>query len=140
MFNKKNNPTPKKLEIETLIGENVRFDGKLTSTESIRLDGFVKGDIIVDQLLVIGETGKVFGNIKAGNLMCAGKIQGDIDVDDAAEFLGGGAIIGNVLTQKLIMPENVYFKGSCTMKNIEVPQESFDDSEPVPVTPSVITE
>ncbi len=130
MFNKKKNSAPKKMELETIIGENVRFEGTLSSTQAIRLDGFVKGDIDVSDMLIIGETGKVFGNIKAGGMMCAGKIQGDIDIKDTAEFISGGALIGNIVTQNLIMPENVYFKGSCTMKNTEISGEGFIEAPP----------
>ncbi len=137
MFKQKNSSAPKKMELETVIGENVRFEGILSSTQSIRLDGFVKGDIIVADMLIIGETGKVFGNIKASGMMCAGKIQGDIDIKETAEFISGGALIGNILTQNLIMPENVYFKGSCTMKNPEMSGEGFIDAPSAQEAPPV---
>ncbi len=117
MLLKKKDEKPKSLEIETHIGSGVWLEGEINSAESIRLDGFFKGNVTVSDTLVIGETGKVLGHIKAKNLLCAGKIQGDVDIDEVAEFISGGALVGDIDTTSLVMPHNVYFKGSCNMKN-----------------------
>ncbi len=129
MFKQKPSST-KSVEIETHVGAGVWFEGELNSNESIRLDGFFKGNVTVSDTLIIGETGKVLGHIKAKNLMCAGKIQGNIDIEEVAEFMSGGAIVGDINTGSLVMPMNVYFKGSCNMKNGNDNAEIAIEKEP----------
>ncbi len=127
MILKKKDSNSKSLEIETHIGVGVWLEGEMKSGESIRLDGFFKGNVTVSETLVIGETGKLLGHVKAKNLMCAGKIQGNVDVDEITEFISGGALVGDIETGELIMPKNVYFKGNCNMKNSI--EEIADDND-----------
>ncbi len=128
MILKKKDEKPKSLEIETHIGSGVWFEGEINSAEAIRLDGFFKGNVTVSDVLVVGETGKILGHVKAKNLLCAGKIQGNVDIDEVAEFVSGGALVGDIDTGSLVMPHNVYFKGSCNMKN-EI--SGFEEQSPI---------
>lgn len=67
-------------KIMTLVSEGTSFEGKFTSTSSIRIEGFLKGDIQVDKNLIVGETGKVIGNVNSSKLIVFGTVEGKIKV------------------------------------------------------------
>jgi len=109
-------------KISTIIGPGAVFDGNLSSTETIRIDGTVNGNCNCQQKMIVGPEGTVEGNITSQSLMVSGKIDGDVMVHGKLELLSTGNIHGNITTKALIVDEGGCFDGKCIMK----------DSMPVP--------
>lgn len=113
-------------KISTIIGPGAVFDGNLTSTETVRIDGTINGNCNCQQKLVVGPEGTVKGNITSQSLMVSGKIDGDVVVHGKLELLSTGNIHGNITTKALIVDEGGCFDGKCIMK------ESTPESMPEP--------
>ena len=62
----------------TVISKGVKIEGKLSCSGSIRLDGEVKGDISSQSAVIIGENGKVNGQINAENITIGGQVTGTV--------------------------------------------------------------
>lgn len=56
-------------KIDTIIGHNAHFEGTISSKESLRIDGSVKGNIQCEGTLVVGSEGKVESEIVADNVL-----------------------------------------------------------------------
>lgn len=82
-------------------------------SESMRIDGAVIGDIDIDGLLNVSETGRVDGNIIAGSARIAGRIYGNIQCRNAIQLAATADVTGDVLTSTLIVDEGAVFSGLC---------------------------
>ena len=97
MFNRK---AAVKTTIDSLIGAATRLDGNVVFQGGLRIDGHVRGDVVAVEgstgLLVIGEHGRVEGNIVAGHLIVNGTVQGSIAVSGMIELQPKARISGEV--------------------------------------------
>jgi cytoskeletal protein CcmA (bactofilin family) len=111
MFLKSNKPAAK---IETIVGPGTEMEGNIQSSESIRIDGKIKGGVQA-QSVVVGEYGVVLGDITARNVTIAGKVKGNISANESLELLPKGQIIGDLRTTKLVISDGANFEGNCQM-------------------------
>lgn len=102
-------------KIGTIIGPGVILDGNLKAPEAVRVDGTVNGNCDCKQNLVIGQEGRIEGNIKAQNVVISGKVTGDIHVGGKLELFSTGRVTGNITARSLVIDEDAYFDGRCTM-------------------------
>ena len=85
---------------ETIIAKSTEIHGQIVATQSLRIDGSVKGDIRGSQgdgvSVAIGLTGSVHGNIHAQRLIVGGKIIGNVFVTDTAELHDTADVQGDI--------------------------------------------
>ncbi len=101
--------------VGTLIGEGAVFNGNLTAPETVRVDGIINGDCTCEKKLILGVEGQIKGNIKAQSALISGKVDGDITVDGKMELLSTGRVVGDVTARSLVIDEDAFFDGRCTM-------------------------
>jgi cytoskeletal protein CcmA (bactofilin family) len=81
--------------------------------ESMRIDGTVIGDIIIDGVINLSETGVIDGNINAGSARVAGKVMGNISCRNVLHLAGTCEVIGDAETTTLIVDDGALFNGMC---------------------------
>jgi cytoskeletal protein CcmA (bactofilin family) len=106
------------LDIDSLVGENIKIIGKIEGSGNLRIDGIIEGDINYKGNLSIGETGKVKGNISCTDISLAGTVEGNIKSNAKLNLLPTGKLIGDAEVSSLIVHENAFFEGSCKMVDI----------------------
>ena len=106
--------------IDSLIGENLKVIGKIEGKGNLRIDGIVEGDISYDGNIVVGEDGKIFGNVKAKDISLAGTIEGNINSETKLVILPTGKLIGDLVVPSFVVHENAIFEGNCKMLNDKV--------------------
>lgn len=116
------------VKVSTLIGEGAVFDGDLKIPDTIRIDGTINGNCSCDATLILGETGQIFGNINANNIIISGSVKGDITAKGKLEFLPTGRLVGNIVANTLVIDEGAYVDGKCTMTS-DAPAPSFVQQE-----------
>ena len=116
--------------IDSIIGHHVYFEGILSSKESLRIDGRVKGKVECEGLLVIGSEGKVEGEILADNVVIAGELTGNATARDKLEITEKGKVYGDITTAKLVVDPEVIFEGKCRMIFQEDIADSSDSVSP----------
>ena len=103
-------------KVVTLIGSGAVCDGPFSSKDSTRVDGTINGAVRIDGSLIIGQTGKITGNIKAQNVFLAGEVTGNIDAGAGkVEISDTGKIVGDITTRSIVIDENAVFQGNCSM-------------------------
>ena len=115
-----------KTKIGTVIGEGTVFDGDLTASEAVRVDGVINGNCTCEKKLILSAEGQVRGNISAQSVIISGKVDGDIVVTGKLELLSTGKIAGNITSGSLVIDEGACFDGRCTMTNVA--NNSFESS------------
>lgn len=101
--------------LETVIGADSSIRGELTIQGTVRVDGAVEGDIRADWVIV-GETGKIRGNVHARTVVVGGRIDGNIDAAEIVELKDRAQVVGEICTGKLSMTEGALFEGQSSMK------------------------
>ena len=99
------NPSKNVLNSDVEIKGNVKFAGELT------LEGKLEGEVNSDGTLIIGETGRVNGNVSAGIVSVRGKINGNITARDKIEIKSKAEVFGDIRSAKLAIEEGVTFVG-----------------------------
>ena len=83
---KKRNDTINTGTINTIIGDNANIEGLLSSTDSTRIDGTLKGKILSESSVIIGEHGTVRGDISAVEILVAGTVYGNLTARERIEL------------------------------------------------------
>ena len=100
-------------KIKTIIGKNSDLVGHLTFKDSLKINGFFKGNVNSEGLLFIGETAQVTGDISAEAVVVCGVVNGDITAKAKVEMLPTGRVYGNVKAKKIKISDGVIFNGKC---------------------------
>ncbi len=108
-------------DIRAFLGEQTSFEGKLIFEGTVRIDGKFQGEILTEDVVIIGETAKVNAEIKAGEIVISGQVEGNVHAKDTLEILAPARVHGNILTPKLSIQEGAIFDGSCQMEELEAP-------------------
>lgn len=122
MFGLRNEPTvdPVLEQVGTIIGPGAIIDGPLTTMDSTRIDGTIKGNVTISGALIVGQEGKIFGNVSAVNAYVAGEINGNVSASQGkVEISDTGKVIGDVACKSIIIDENAVFQGQCDMTGAE---------------------
>lgn len=98
-----------------LIVTGTKIIGNIESETNFRVDGFIKGDIIVNGKLIVGETGEIEGNIRCLTAEINGKVNGKIFVNDILSLKSTAHVTGEINIGKLSIEPNAYFSGTCKM-------------------------
>src|SRR6201988_5480154 len=78
------------------IDQGVTLEGTLTVTGTFRIDGNVKGNVISEQTLILGENAKVEGQIEGNRVVIAGRYDGVIFAKGRVEIQPKGVVTGEV--------------------------------------------
>lgn len=102
-------------EIVSLLGEGAEFQGELSFTHGIRVDGIVRGKIHSDSSLIIGPKGKVDAEVTIRRIAINGEFHGTIRSSERVEIHKEGKVYGDIYTPCLIIDAGAMFEGKCNM-------------------------
>jgi len=109
--------TPPIGKVTSVLGSNVICKGSLGGSGGVRIEGGFEGDINLDGMLVVGETGRVkCQNLKATIVIVAGSVQGDITAEKV-EIRSTGRVWGNVTTTSFSTEEGAFLRGQIQMED-----------------------
>ena len=93
----------------TLIEGNVQIPGDL------RLDGTIIGNIQSTSRVMIGEQGKVNGNVTTNSSGIKGQFEGELKVEETLHIHSTAQVQGDIHTRNLIVENGATLKGSCNV-------------------------
>lgn len=117
MFNSTKNNTPINPNNLNIINSATTIVGDLNSDGDMRIDGTVKGYITSKARLVLGNTSRIEGDIKAANLELSGEVNGNIYVSELLTVKSTAKINGDIVSAKLIIEAGAEFNGKCSMNS-----------------------
>jgi cytoskeletal protein CcmA (bactofilin family) len=97
------------------IDQGVMLEGTLTVKGTFRIDGNVKGNIISDQTVILGEGAKVEGQIEGNRVVIAGRFDGVIFAKGRVEIQVKGVVTGEVHSPCMVIDPGGIFDGRCHM-------------------------
>ena len=96
-----------------IIAKGTVIDGKITSTENMRIDGKINGQVVCDKRLVMDAGGVVEGDVQAGESTIKGRVVGTVTVKDTLHLLESSFIKGDIKAKKLHVEEGAKYDGKC---------------------------
>lgn len=112
---KKEDTTPKFDKVDTLIGKSTTFNGNLEAEGTVRIEGTFEGEMNIKGDIVLGETGKVIGNMIGNNAHIAGRVEGNVKVKGQLHLTPTAYIGGDIEVGNLVVDEGAVFTGKCLM-------------------------
>ena len=107
-------------QVGTIIGPGAVIDGPLTTKDSTRIDGTIKGNVNISGALIVGQEGKIFGTASGVNIYIAGEVNGNLSAPQGkVEISDTGRVVGDVICKGIIIDENAVFQGRCEMTGLE---------------------
>lgn len=116
----KKNKQQKKLdinqqEISTIIGEGYIFNGELTGSSIIRIEGKIIGNVRVESGVVLGENGIIEGDIFTKSAIIFGTVSGNVEAGQL-EIKRTGRIAGDITTNNLEIELGAQYNGRLNMQ------------------------
>jgi cytoskeletal protein CcmA (bactofilin family) len=100
-----------------LISNGTDITGDVKSSGDIRIDGSLTGNLNTKGKVVIGQTGKVSGEVICKNSEVSGIIEGKIVVNQLLILKVSSKIFGDIVTSKLSIEPGAVFSGNCKMSD-----------------------
>lgn len=113
-----------------LIGTGTLIDGNIVSNGDIRIDGSLKGNLSTKGKVIVGDTGKISGEVNCKNFEVEGSVDGKVFVSELLSLRAKSKILGDITTSKLAIEPGAVFTGKCDMSgnnpnlNASKPSES----------------
>jgi cytoskeletal protein CcmA (bactofilin family) len=95
--------------------QGVKVEGKLEATGTFRIDSALKGTLVSDDTLVLGEHATVEGEIHGNHVIIAGRFDGAILAKGRVEIQPNAIVTGKIQTPCLIIEPGGIFDGQCQM-------------------------
>jgi len=118
---RKNPPTnqdqPARVErVTSVLGSGIIWKGKLSGRGGVRIEGTFEGEIAIEGMVVVGETGKVScENVRANTVIVAGGVNGGITAEKL-EIRKTGRVWGDVVVAAFSTEEGGFLRGQITMQ------------------------
>jgi cytoskeletal protein CcmA (bactofilin family) len=111
----------------------------MTGSGGVRVEGTFEGEINLNGLLVIGETGKVTcENVRAANVIVAGAVKGNITAHKV-EIRSTGRVWGDILTTAFATEEGAFLRGQIRMEDaVDLDQDTSSGMSALPETPQPV--
>lgn len=104
-------------EISAFVGKGVEFKGTISYSGTVRIDGYLDGEIHTDGMLLVGEEAIIQAKITAGTIISKGKITGEVIANECIKLRAPAVMNGSVKTPVLAMEDGVLFNGALEMAN-----------------------
>jgi cytoskeletal protein CcmA (bactofilin family) len=138
MFKRSNQATPPETvqaveRITSVLGAGVIWQGAITGSGGVRVEGTFEGQITIKGLLVVGETGKVTcENVRAVTVIVAGAVKGNITAQKV-EIRSTGRVWGDIIATAFATEEGAFLRGQIRMEEaidlgMETPAETTPEA------------
>ena len=98
-----------------LIGQGTEITGDIICNGDLRIDGVLTGNITSKGKIVIGESGKIKGEISCKNSDISGFVEGKVIINELISLKTTARINGDISTSKLAIEPGARFTGYCEM-------------------------
>ncbi|PKP39901.1 MAG: cell shape determination protein CcmA [Bacteroidetes bacterium HGW-Bacteroidetes-15] len=100
-----------------LIGLGTEIHGDIICNGDLRIDGTLIGNISAKGKIVVGETGKIKGEMTCKNTDISGLVDGKLIVAELLSLKTSAKVIGDMTTSRLAIEPGSRFTGYCDMTN-----------------------
>ncbi len=112
----------------SIVSAECYFQGTLSVQGSLRVDGTLEGSVDNARQVIVGEGGKIVGDVTGQTVVCGGEIEGNVCAE-MLEVLGKASIRGDIRAQKMIVEEGGRIEGMCKIGGAEAAVATEEEPE-----------
>ena len=101
--------------LETVVGQNARFNGHLKCEGNLRIDGYCEGIVEATGNIVIGEMAEIVAEVRAKNVSVSGAVKGTINAE-RVDLLSTGRIEGDIMVDSFFLDDGGNIRGQVNMR------------------------
>lgn len=116
MFKSKRGVNIQPQAIDTIIGEHCVVQGDLSTSQSMKVDGQVQGNLSAQGAVILGEHAVVKGNVGSTSVTVYGYLEGDIHTQ-TLQLKKTARIYGNVHAQLFEVEQGAVYQGGVVMQS-----------------------
>jgi cytoskeletal protein CcmA (bactofilin family) len=120
-------------EIDTILAEDIDFEGHLSFKKPLMIKGKFKGEIKSTSALYIGEKAYVEASTEAGIVSSKGTHKGDIVGHSRVELFSTAKVDGDITTPDFVVESGCKFNGHCNMGGGPVKKDAAHAAQGQPV-------
>jgi cytoskeletal protein CcmA (bactofilin family) len=102
-------------DLDGFLDAGSHVEGDLRFENTFRIYGQLTGKIVSDGTLVVGEGGRVVGEVSAGQVFVSGRVEGSIRAQKRVQISGTGKVQADLETPTLVIEDGALFEGRCFM-------------------------
>lgn len=102
-------------EIDTVLGEDIVFRGKLQFKKNLKINGLFRGTISTGGHIIIGPAADVEADIDTNVISVHGRMHGNINANQKIEIMKNGRVTGDIRTPDMEIQPGSRFNGNCIM-------------------------
>jgi cytoskeletal protein CcmA (bactofilin family) len=87
--------------LQTFLDSGTSFEGKISFTGSVRIDGHFRGSASADGTLIVGEAGTIDAKLEVRSLIVMGSVVGEVTAKERVEVGPHGRLDGVVRTPRI---------------------------------------
>lgn len=94
------------------IGQGVIVEGRIVSSQDLRIDGRVEGTIeVAKHMLTVGARAAVKANLVARSILISGTVVGNVTATARIDLQATGSVEGDISAPRLLMVDGAVVKG-----------------------------
>ncbi|TVR85296.1 MAG: cell shape determination protein CcmA [Spirochaetaceae bacterium] len=106
-------------EMETVLAEDVEFEGELSFSDGLVIKGSLEGRIESKGDVYVNPGARVNATIFAGRISVKGSLMGEVHAAERIELFSGSELDGSVFAPDLIVQSGCRLNGNCSMPPLE---------------------
>jgi cytoskeletal protein CcmA (bactofilin family) len=103
-----------------VISKETQIKGDIVAQGNIRIEGAVEGAVKSKSKIVIGESALIKGNLSSAEAEISGKVDGQVICSDVLYLKKTALVLGDIVTNKLVVENGATFNGRCQMGSEQV--------------------
>jgi cytoskeletal protein CcmA (bactofilin family) len=116
-----------------LLGVGTTIIGDINSNGDIRINGTLTGNLTTKGRVIIGETGKINGEINCKNAEILGLVEGKLFATESLSLKATASIVGEITIGRIAIEPGCKFNGTCKMTD----NNSFNSDNKIDKKPDV---
>ena len=105
-------------EFTSHVNDGTEVEGKITFTGTVLLNGRVRGEIVSNDTLVVGEKAVINASMRGGIIEVSGEVVGNITATERIELHPSCRVYGDIEAPVVIIDEGALLEGQCRMTKL----------------------
>lgn len=107
----------------TQVRHGSMISGNMKSEHSIRVDGYVTGDLISSEKIIIGSHGEIGGNLSGTDITIDGYVNGDVLANGLLHISKTAKIFGKIYSKRISVENGAEMNGKVNVgSEVEMPE------------------
>jgi len=105
-------------EYTSHVNEGTEIEGKVTFSGTVLLNGRVRGEIVSNETLIVGEKGVIHASIRSVVVEVSGEVVGNISATERIELHPSCRVYGDIEAPVVTIDEGALLEGQCRMTKL----------------------